>query len=106
MNNIKKEVIMWQQGDVIIIKVSEVKGKKLNHLTLAKGEATGHHHTITQGDAELYEYEGTMFLRVNSEKAVLTHQEHDTIVIPKGDYQINIVREYDHFIEEARNVRD
>ena len=97
---------MYQQGDVVIIKVSEIKGKRLNHLTLAKGEATGHHHIITKGDAELYEHEGTMFLRVNSEEAILTHQEHNTITIPKGDYKINIVREYDHFVEEAKKVRD
>jgi hypothetical protein len=102
----KKEGVMIQQGDVIVVKVSEIKGKKLNHLTLAKGEATGHHHTITEGDAELYEHEGTMFLRVNSEKATLTHQEHSAVVIPKGDYKINIVREYDHFSEEARKVQD
>ena len=104
--SIKKEGVMIQQGDVIVVKVSEVKGKKLNHLTLAKGEATGHHHTITEGDAELYEHEGTMFLRVNSEKATLTHQEHSAVVIPRGDYKINIVREYDHFSEEARKVQD
>lgn len=102
----KKEGVMIQQGDVIVVKVSEIKGKKLNHLTLAKGEATGHHHTITEGDAELYEHEGTMFLRVNSESATLTHQEHSAVVIPRGDYKINIVREYDHFSEEARMVQD
>ena len=97
---------MWQQGDVVITKVSEVKGNKLKHLTLARGEATGHHHTITEGEAELYEHEGNLFLRVKSEEAQLTHQEHNTIVLPKGDYKIRIVREYSHFDEEARNVVD
>ena len=95
-----------QQGDVIIKPVTGIKGRKLNHLTLAQGESTGHHHTITEGDAELYEQEGTLFLWVKSEEATLTHQEHKPITIPKGDYQIDIVREYDHFAEEARNVRD
>jgi hypothetical protein len=95
-----------QQGDVLIRRVSEVKGKKLNHLTLALGEATGHHHTITEGDAELYEHEKTLFLKVNSKKATLTHQEHKTIEIPQGEYEIGIVKEYDHFSEEARNVVD
>jgi len=95
-----------QQGDVIIKKVSEVKGKKLDHLTLAVGEATGHHHTVTEGDAELFEHEGTLYLRINSDEAKVTHQEHGTVTIPKGDYQIGIVREYLHFDEEARNVRD
>lgn len=97
---------MIQQGDVVIIKVKEIQGKKLNHLTLAVGEKTGHSHTITEGDAELYEQEGTLFLKVNSDIATLTHQEHDTVTIPKGDYKINIVREYDHFAEESRKVQD
>jgi hypothetical protein len=97
---------MYQQGDVILVKVSEVKGKKLNHLVLAQGEATGHHHTITMGDATLYEHEGTLFLRVESDAAELTHQEHKTITLPKGNYEIKRVREYDHFAEEARKVQD
>ncbi len=97
---------MFQQGDVVLMKVLEIKGKKLNHLTLARGEATGHHHTITEGDAELYEDEETMFLKIISEKATLTHQEHKKIVLPKGDYKIGIVREFDHYEQEARNVRD
>jgi len=61
--------MLYQQGDVLLHKVTEVKGKKLNHLTLAKGEKTGHHHTITEGEAELYEHEGTLFLKVNSNTA-------------------------------------
>lgn len=95
-----------QQGDVCIIKVEKIKGNKLNHLTLAKGEKTGHHHTITEGDAELYEEKGILYLRVNSENATLTHQEHKPITIEHGDYEIGIVQEYDHFAEEARRVAD
>ena len=96
---------MFQQGDVII-KKAKVKGKKLKHLTLAQGEVTGHHHTITDGDAELYQNEdGTLFLKVK-EKATLTHQEHKAIEIPEGEYEIGIVKEFDHFAEEARRVRD
>jgi hypothetical protein len=98
--------MLIQQGDVLVKKVSEVKGKKLKHLTLAKGEHTGHHHTITEGEAELYENEGTLFLKVKSEEAILTHQEHGPVTIPKGDYEIGIVQEYDHFAEEARKVQD
>lgn len=98
--------MVFQQGDVLLKKVSEVKGKKLNHLTLALGEATGHHHTITKGEAELYDHEGTLFLKVKSDEAQLTHQEHNMITLPKGDYQVGIVQEYDHFAEEARRVQD
>jgi len=97
---------MLQQGDVLIEKVDMVKGKKLNHKTLAYGEVTGHHHTITKGDAELYEDNGNLYLRVLSDIAELTHQEHATITIPKGDFVIKRVREFDHFENEARQVRD
>lgn len=68
--------------------------KKLKHLTLAEGEVTGHAHRITDGEAELYEHEGILYLRVKSESASLTHEEHKTIELPKGDYEINIQREY------------
>ena len=98
--------MLYQQGDVLLTKVSSVKGKRLSHLTLANGEHTGHHHTVTVGDAELYEHEGTLFLRVTSEEAVLTHQEHGPVTLPAGDYKVGIVQEYDHFAEEARDVRD
>lgn len=98
--------MLIQQGDVLIKKVSAVAGKKLNHLTLAKGEHTGHHHTITEGDATLYEENGVLYLHVDSKQAILTHQEHSPVTIPRGDYEIGIVQEYDHFAEEARNVQD
>jgi len=98
--------MLIQQGDVLIKQTDKIKGKKLDHLTLAQGEHTGHHHTITEGEAELYEHEGTLFLCVSSEQATLTHQEHGPVTIPAGNYEIGIVQEYDHFAEEARNVRD
>lgn len=84
----------FRHGDVIIKKVSQVKGKKLNHLTLAEGEVTGHAHKITEGEAILYEHKGTLFLRVDSDNALLTHEEHKTIELPKGDYEIQIQREH------------
>ena len=97
----------FQQGDVLIKEYQgKIKGEKLNHLTLAKGEATGHHHTIVNGSAALYNMQGALFLKVSSEKALLEHQEHGRIEIPKGDYLIEKVREYDHFEEETREVID
>ena len=96
----------YQQGDVLMKRVDGVKGKKVKHLVLAKGESTGHAHTVIEGDAVLYEHEGTLFLHVESESAVIGHEEHGAVTIEKGDYEIRIVREFDHFAEEARNVQD
>lgn len=97
----------YQQGDVLIKKVDyTVKGKKLNHLTLAEGEKTGHNHSIVEGLGQLIMMDKIMHLQVFSETALLKHQEHNEIRIPKGDYKIDIVREYDPFEDEMRRVQD
>ena len=98
----------YQQGDVIIEKVDyEIKeGEKLDHLTLAEGEQTGHHHSIVSGIGQLIMFNNIMHLEVKSETALLRHQEHNEILIPQGIYRIGIVREYDPFEEEIRRVQD
>jgi len=94
----------YRHGDVLIQKVDSVKGEKLKHLVLAEGEVTGHAHRITEGEAELYEANGVLYLSVKSETAALTHEEHKRIDLPMGDYQITIQREYSP--EGWRNVAD
>lgn len=84
-----------RQGDVILLPVQQIEGKKLPHLTLAAGEVTGHRHAITSGQAELYEDYGTRYLRVVSETALLTHEEHKAISVPQGDWIVRIQREYE-----------
>ena len=98
------------QGDVFCLKVESVPSgaKKEKHLTLAEGEATGHFHRVTTGEAVLYSIPNSVdkFLEVISESAVVTHEEHKPITLPKGTYKIGIVQEYDYDAEEARQVRD
>jgi hypothetical protein len=84
-----------RQGDVILQPTNQIAGKKLPHLTLAEGEVTGHSHRISDGQAELYERDGTLYLRVLSETATLTHEEHKAIKIPQGNWMVNIQREYE-----------
>lgn len=97
----------WQQGDVLIKQVDyNIKGNKLNHMTLAEGEASGHHHSIVSGLGQLIMMDNIMHLQVFSDTALLKHQEHGEIDIPKGDYKIEIVKEWDHWESEAREVRD
>jgi hypothetical protein len=85
-----------RQGDVILIPASEtLTGAKLAHLTLAEGEVTGHRHRITQGEAELYKRNETLYLKVLSPTALLTHEEHQAITISKGDWIVRIQREYE-----------
>lgn len=98
--------MVYQQGDVLIKSVDRVHGNKLDHLTLATGEATGHHHTIVAGDAALFGDGTDLFLEIYSPAAILRHQEHKEIKVPRGKFKIEIVQEYDHFAEEARKVAD
>ena len=96
----------YRHGDVLVLSGGAIPkaAKRLAHRVLAEGEVTGHKHQMTQGDATLYDHEGTLFLRVESETATLTHEEHKPIVLPHGDYQIRIQREYEP--EGWRNVAD
>jgi hypothetical protein len=85
-----------RQGDVILLPVTDGEvEKKLAHLTLAEGEVTGHRHRISDVQAELYEKDGTLYLRVLSDRATLTHEEHHAIAIPQGTWMIRIQREYE-----------
>lgn len=97
----------YQQGDVIIKKVDyEIVGEKLNHLILAEGEATGHAHRLTEGLGQLIMMDKILHLQIFSETAKLKHEEHAEIILPKGNFKIGIVREYDAFEDEIRQVRD
>lgn len=84
-----------RQGDVLIMpSTGEIAGTKLSHLTLAEGEATGHRHRISNGEAELYERDRVLYLKVLSPTALLVHEEHAEITIPQGNWEIRIQREY------------
>jgi hypothetical protein len=85
-----------RQGDVLIIPSDSLAtGTKLPHLTLAEGEVTGHRHRISNGEAELFERDGVLYLRVLSPTAILTHEEHAQVTIPQGNWEIRIQREYE-----------
>ncbi|MDF0552182.1 hypothetical protein [Kamptonema sp. UHCC 0994] len=84
-----------RQGDVILTPVQKTEGQKKPHLTLAEGEVTGHSHRIIDGKAELYEKDGTLYLRVLSSTALLSHEEHNPISIPQGNWMVRIQREYE-----------
>jgi hypothetical protein len=94
-----------RQGDVLIIPVATIPTdttpvkRDRGRVVLAYGEATGHAHTIlhpdvtlvTQGEAD----ELRMWMQVTSPAPVeLTHDEHDTLLIPPGNYEVRRQREY------------
>jgi hypothetical protein len=84
-----------RQGDVILLPLQQTEGKKLHHLTLAEGEVTGHSHRVSEGKAQLYEKDSILYLQVLSDTATLTHEEHNAIKIPQGNWMVRIQREYE-----------
>lgn len=100
-----------QQGDVLLKRVDDIpKGakkvvRKAKGFVLAEGEVTGHAHVIVEDDIGVSELDGVMYIK--TDKLVdLTHEEHGTITIEPGIWKRDIVKEFDAFDEEARNVKD
>lgn len=74
-------------------------------LVLARGEATGHSHRITDpATAERFDCDGTLYLRVIAESASLIHDEHRAIDLPRGVYRFWQQREYTP--KEIRRIVD
>jgi len=110
-----KQNKIYRQGDVLVIPVGKIPTglRRTKAITLALGEVTGHHHSIldienAEGYAPVEETETVgqlvTYLRVTAESVELTHQEHSTINIPKGDYEI--VKQVEFTPEALRNVAD
>lgn len=96
---------VYRQGDVLIRQVVAIPDN-LNavprddgRVVLAYGEVTGHAHAITDPAAAMCAADITdltrSFLKIEGEHAVaLQHEEHDTILLPPGNYEVRRQREY------------
>ncbi len=99
----------YRQGDVLVIQkaipAAAKPGKRdKGRIVLAYGEVTGHAHAIASKAVKILEHEGTRYIRVPKRGADLSHEEHGTIKLAPGEYQIVLQREYSP--EEIRTVRD
>jgi hypothetical protein len=102
------------------------RGEYLNNLKqnesriIQRGEATGHAHRITEGEAailERYEEQWTReargrvpvltarFLDVQT-PTTITHEEHKPVVLNPGLWEILQAREFDYARDVERRVRD
>lgn len=103
-----------RQGDVLLIPVGKApRGRKVKRdkgrVILAYGEVTGHAHAILDGHVQLITAEDAndlamWFLLVPDKPASLVHEEHSTLVVPPGVYEVRRQREYAP--EEIRLVAD
>lgn len=108
---------VYRQGDVWLYRLplgrhsvlapkNRIRRKPGQGVVLAEGETTGHAHRIKTNNVTLYKNPSNTVLKVSTETALLTHEEHETITLPKGLYEVRIQREYVPGPAKQRFVRD
>lgn len=99
-----------RQGDVLLVKRDgRPRGaakapREGGAVVLAHGEVTGHMHQLRGPQVTMYRDSGHNYLTVKDFAEPLVHEEHSTIVIPPGDYELGQQVEYEP--EALRNVAD
>jgi hypothetical protein len=93
----KSAPLIFRQGDVLLRAVTAIpdSAKPLAHkgrVVLAEGEVTGHAHAFYEGRVRMFRDDGLgrTFIRVEAGggDAMLKHEEHSTIPVPAGDYEL------------------
>ena len=93
--------------DIQIEKLPEGLIQSKDGNVLAFGEVTGHSHKLISEQCLVLQEPKTLKKFIKTEQEVeLIHQEHDTIQIPKGMFEIINEREFDVFAQEIRQVLD
>jgi len=110
--------VIYRQGDVWLYRLTEkefsdrtriaIPRDRKQGIVLAEGEVTGHHHKIRKG-GRLYQdgRQNSVRLLSASGPVSLTHEEHETIELPAGKYEVRIQREYEpQAVSRQSYVRD
>lgn len=114
----KNGPVIYRQGDVLLVRVDKPAGQMQKQdpgrLILQHGEATGHAHAIPAervDETNLYidgarRYLEICFSQPSAEPVPLVHEEHDTVSLPEGVYEVRIQREWDVLEQIQRQVID
>ncbi len=101
----------YRQGDVLIRRIDSINKinpmeREQGRVILAHGEVTGHAHAITDKAVRQYRTKapGVTALEIRQAIAMLRHEEHGTIEIPKGTYEV--IRQREYTPTEIINVAD
>lgn len=102
----------YRHGDINLQQVDKLEGEIIKHngsFVLAEGETTGHKHVITvenPNDLEILQTkDGRYYFNLKSEGKV-SHEEHKTLKIKPGIYEMKREREFDYFGMSVRRVID
>lgn len=102
---------IMRQGDVLLRRIPNLPEKAAKKardgdVILAWGEVTGHAHRIADPKVVEWTAEDKRFLEVTGIAASLTHEEHATVTIEPGLYEIVTQREYEPGPVGQRAVED
>lgn len=98
--------MVYRHGDILLKRVTKPKGqfKTKKNYVVALGEHTGHKHQL-DGEVGLLEREAIRYLDF-VKPTPLKHEEHKTLVIEPGTYEVIHEREFDYFQNEIAKVQD
>lgn len=105
-----KTPAQFRQGDVYLLRIAKKPAgltavtPEEGRLILAKGEATGHHHSVPWNAGTLEISEGGLMYLTIDELTAVTHQEHGAIELEPGIYRV--VRQREYSPEAIRAVAD
>ena len=97
---------LYRQGDWVFAEVGKVpeeakpeKRDSRNRLIIGEGEATGHAHAVHSKEADIMVLDNVRWL-LAPEAVDVVHEEHDTIRLPAGTYELR-----PQFIYERGQIR-
>jgi hypothetical protein len=86
---------MYRQGDLLFVMgIIKHDAKEQKNGVLALGEVTGHSHHIDGRSNAIMMVIGTMAYVRAIQEANIVHEEHATITLPPGDWEVIKQREY------------
>lgn len=111
-----------RHGDLLfhpVVNRPQAELKETDRKIIRRGEATGHAHRISEGEAAILEQYERQWSRQGERVAVLareflevqtpttiTHEEHGPVTLNPGLYEIIQAREFDYAANLGRRVRD
>lgn len=108
----KKDQIVLH-GEAVLKRIDKlpdgaVKQPHNGDLIVAPSETVGHHHRFfcDEKEAQLYERDGVLYLKVDSPVELTCKDKHDTVTFDVGVYEVGAQREWDYIGEMERQVMD
>lgn len=99
-------------GEAIIYTCKIPNGAKKitkgNHIIADSGTEGNYHMVSVKDGVDIYEHEGTLFIKNDVETEIYcpNKSRHDSVVLPIGEWGIDIAKEFDYLDNKERKVVD